>query len=110
MACVSQSRRFNRSRNHSPPEGRYPMIKSLCILAAFVATTCFLSPACHTAPKSGEDRAELIQKADAVVAKVHAQNGDLARFCRVSVGYAVFQSVGKGAAGVGGAYGKGVLY
>ena len=86
------------------------MIKSLCLLAAFVATTCFLSPACHTAPKSGEDRTELIQKADAVVAKVHAQNGDLARFCRDSVGYAVFPSVGKGAAGVGGAYGKGVLY
>ena len=73
-------------------------------LAAFILTT-----GC-TAPRTSEERAQLISNAEATIAKARQADPDFAKFLDSAAGFVVFPSVKKGAAGVGGAYGKGVLF
>jgi lipid-binding SYLF domain-containing protein len=65
---------------------------------------------CATAPKSEADRSDLISKANTTVEQAQKNDPGLKQFMDRAAGWAVFPSVGKGAVGVGGAYGKGVLY
>jgi lipid-binding SYLF domain-containing protein len=65
---------------------------------------------CSTAPKTAEGKADIESAADVALAKAQRTDPSLRSVFREAAGYAVFPSVGKGAAGVGGAYGKGVLY
>ena len=80
----------------------------LLVIAATAA--CLAWTACSTAPRSAEGKAEIVGKAEAAVAKAEAKDPALTKVLRNAAGYAVFPTVGKGAVGVGGAYGKGVLY
>jgi lipid-binding SYLF domain-containing protein len=66
--------------------------------------------ACSTAPGSAEGRADIKRDAAAALAKAQVNDPTLVNVFDDAAGYAVFPSVGKGAAGIGGAYGKGVLY
>jgi lipid-binding SYLF domain-containing protein len=66
--------------------------------------------ACTTAPKSPEGKSEINNEANVALAKAKSNDPTLAALLDRSAGYAVFPSVGKGAVGIGGAYGKGVLY
>ena len=66
--------------------------------------------ACSTAPKSTEGKAELRSKAETALSKAQSDDPSLTSTVQSATAYAVFPSVGKGGAGVGGAYGKGVLY
>lgn len=84
------------------------MLKST-LLIAFLTVTLGL-PACSTAPSTSEGKVDIRQEADEALAKAKANDPSLARFLDSAVGYAVFPKVGKGAVGVGGAYGRGVLY
>lgn len=76
----------------------------LTVIAVMIA-------ACSTAPKTSEGKSELEAKADATVERFKATDASMAKhFFSTAKAYAVFPTVGKGAVGVGGAYGKGVLY
>lgn len=76
-----------------------------------IATACVLSiGACSTAPKSSEGKSDLRSDAAAALTRAERNDPSLARLLNDAAGYAVFPTVGKGAVGVGGAYGKGVLY
>lgn len=75
-----------------------------------VALAAFAIAACTTAPKTESERAELESDARATVDLAHKNDPSLARLMNEAVGYAVFPTVGKGAIGIGGAYGKGVLF
>jgi len=80
---------------------------------AFLATSVMgmlALAACATAPATHEGKADL--RHTSAEALTQAQNNDpsLRNVIRDSAGYAVFPSIGKGAVGVGGAYGKGDLY
>lgn len=75
------------------------------LLAAMPAFT-----GCSTAPKTTQARAEIRSQADETLDRAQASDASLAGFLKNSAGYAVFPTVGKGAVGVGGAYGRGVLY
>ena len=66
--------------------------------------------ACRTAPATEGGKAGIEQEAAAALAKARATDPTLVSNFDGAAGYAVFPSVGKGAVGVGGAYGKGVLY
>ena len=66
--------------------------------------------ACATAPVSVEGKADIEKDAAATLAAARAADPTLGSMFNSAAGYAVFPSVGKAAAGVGGAYGKGVLY
>lgn len=76
--------------------------------AALVSSLVLAS--CSTAPKTEEGKAD--KRAEAATALTQAQSNDstLMPVLSNAKGYAVFPTVGKGAVGVGGAYGKGVLY
>ena len=65
---------------------------------------------CSTAPKSVEGRASIEKEAAVALDRAKANDVTLAEVLKKAHGYAVFPSVGKGAIGVGAAYGKGVYY
>ncbi len=66
--------------------------------------------ACTTAPKTEEGKSDIRDAAAAALQKAERNDPTLSPVLRDAQGYAVFPTVGKGAAGIGGAYGKGVLY
>lgn len=65
---------------------------------------------CATAPKTTDERQSLETRADATLRAMQDKDPSLRDVIEQSAGYAVFPSVGKGGAGVGGAFGRGVLY
>jgi lipid-binding SYLF domain-containing protein len=78
-------------------------------VAGFVAVACFVG-GCSTAPKTTEARQDLRADARSAVDSMAAKDSTFQSFLDRAYGYAVYPNVGKGAAGVGGAYGKGILY
>ena len=85
------------------------MFHSLSIVAV-LAVAGVTTLACSTAPDSTAGKTEIRQEADAAVNKAKSQDAGLAATLNSAHAYAVFPKVGKGGAGVGGAYGKGVVY
>lgn len=75
----------------------------ICVAVLFAA-------ACATAPSSERDRGDLRRDADDALALAKSKDQSLGTLLERAAGYAVFPSVGKGAVGVGGAYGRGILY
>ena len=65
---------------------------------------------CSTSPKSEEGKVTLEQESTAAIQSFKSKDPGIQRFFDSAAGYAVFPNVGKAGAGVGGAYGKGVLY
>lgn len=87
------------------------MKSQLKVMYTLVCLVALLSlSACHTAPRSVEGKADIERDAAAALTKAQRTDPTLIPVLRNAAGYAVFPSVGKGAVGVGGAYGKGVLY
>jgi len=66
--------------------------------------------ACATAPATEGGKAELRQDSATALSQALANDPSLQPVIRRSAGYAVFPEIGKGAVGIGGAYGKGDLY
>lgn len=84
------------------------LLRMTCLMIGFA---CLMpSPGCSTAPDTRAGKSEIESEAAVVLNKLRSNNPELITFLNGSSGYAVFPSVGKGAAGIGGAYGKGVLY
>jgi lipid-binding SYLF domain-containing protein len=78
-----------------------------CTLA--VAGSLFVA-GCSTAPKSMERKAALDTSVQSTIETAKATDPGLQGFFDSSAGYAVFPAVGKGAIGVGGAFGRGQLF
>lgn len=85
------------------------MFRIAVSLIAAVAVIGIVS-GCSTAPKTEAQRVELHQDVHTAIASFKQEDPDLYRFFNNSYGYAIFPRVGKGAAGLGGAYGQGELY
>jgi len=86
-------------------------------MVTMAAVTALTLGACSDYKDSGGSenpeaakRATLESKAAATVSKFKADYPQYKNFFDTASAYAVFPSIGKGAIGVGGAYGKGVLY
>lgn len=79
------------------------------ILLATLFTIASLT-ACATAPKTGPERARLESSARSILMTAQESDSSLKKRLAKSAGYAVFPEVGKGAIGIGGAYGRGVLF
>lgn len=80
------------------------------VFIALVAIGFQVMTGCATAPRSVQGKADIEQKAAMALAKAQRNDPTLVNVFDRAAGYAVFPSVGKGAVGIGGAYGKGVLY
>jgi lipid-binding SYLF domain-containing protein len=82
--------------------------RALMICAVMMATMAFTG--CATAPRTEADRARLVDNAQAAISEFKQQDPSMAELFDNAHGYAVFPNVGRGGAGVGGAYGRGVVY
>lgn len=80
------------------------------ILLVSLVVVGLLLTGCATTPKTAEARDELGEKVQTAIDLALQEDPGLSAFFAGAVGYAVFPTVGRGAVGVGGAYGKGELY
>ncbi len=93
---------FNSSKKFPVTSFAYGLLISVLGLA-------FLA-ACSTAPRTVDDRSDLRQDAASALSLATSSNQSFDAIIGNAPGYAVFPSVSKGAAGVGGAYGRGIVY
>ena len=77
------------------------------LLAAFAL---FAATGCSTVPPKESDRERLAADVEATLTGLTTEDPSLQGLLDHSAGYAVFPSVGKGAFGVGGAYGRGHVF
>jgi lipid-binding SYLF domain-containing protein len=63
-----------------------------------------------TAPDTKDKRAVLQDDSDAALKSMQADDPSLKDFLSTGYGYVIFPSVGKGAVGIGGAFGRGIVY
>lgn len=81
------------------------------IVAAMIAAPLvLLIAACETTPRSQSDREVLQIRSQDALSRFKREDPSLARKISGAYGYAIFPSVGKGAVGIGGAYGRGEVY
>lgn len=66
--------------------------------------------ACATAPNSADGRNDLKRDANSALSLATSSHKSFDTIIRNAPGYVVFPAVGKGGAGVGGAYGRGIVY
>src|SRR6185369_11440068 len=69
-----------------------------------------LTTGCSTAPRGEVRQNRLISQSDVALNEFKQADSSVDPFLKKAYGYAVFPKVGKGAIGVGGAYGRGVVY
>lgn len=81
------------------------LVLTLSLFTGSVAIT-----GCATAPATEAGKNVLQEESAATLARAQRNDPSLKTFMDGAAGYAVFPTVGKGAVGVGGAYGRGVLY
>jgi lipid-binding SYLF domain-containing protein len=86
-----------------------PRFAKSVVLTAVVMGLSALS-GCNTAPQSAEGKSDLRHSSADSLRQAEDNDPSLRDVIRHSAGYAVFPSIGKGAIGIGGAYGKGDLY
>lgn len=85
------------------------MITSTRRLATAALSTAFLV-GCSTAPPTPEAKEELSRTAASEQQEWNKLDPQIEAFARTSHGFAFFPEVTKGGAGIGGAYGRGVVY
>lgn len=91
------------------PSKRNPGTTTAIGLLISILCVAFLA-ACATAPRTSEDRSDLRQEANSALSQARSNNSAFDRIIGQAPGYAVFPNVGKGGAGIGGAYGRGIVY
>jgi lipid-binding SYLF domain-containing protein len=79
-------------------------------MALVLTVVAGLLGSCATAPASREDKAALVAEATARLQQMSTEDSELGALVKRSHGYSMFPNVGKGGLGVGGAYGRGVVY
>lgn len=77
---------------------------------AALVTGLTIFSGCATAPPSPEGKAALSHDVETALAEAKVQDPSLQALLDGAYAYAIFPTVGKGAIGVGGAYGKGEVF
>ncbi|HTK90723.1 MAG TPA: YSC84-related protein [Verrucomicrobiae bacterium] len=78
--------------------------------AASTALMVALLTGCSTVPPTTEERDELLQKAEAERQEWKKVDPDMEAFVQKRYGFAFFPEITKGGAGIGGGYGRGVVF
>ncbi len=94
-------------RHPFTPSSSHPLTPSLFLALSLLL---LLTNGCTTEPPSSADREVLQDDTVAALHQMYAQDPTLQPFLTKSAGYVVFPAVGKGALGIGGAYGRGQVY
>lgn len=85
-------------------------MKAAALTCLFASAVTVVLTGCATTPETASGRMDLDADVLDTIALSKQTDPGLQRFFNTSVGYAVFPTVGKGAVGVGGAYGRGELF
>ena len=85
-------------------------MRKMMLVCALAAACLLVLAGCSTTPTSGAKQAELTSSSETAIQLAKKTDPGLQKFFDTAAAYAVFPSVGKGAIGVGGAYGRGELY
>ena len=85
------------------------MRATLVVRVLFVVLASVLV-GCQTVPTTKAQRESLHEDVLAAIGRFKAKAPSLRELFRTAYGYAVFPSVGKGAVGIGGAYGRGEVF
>lgn len=85
-------------------------MKSTACFAVAMIIIAGLLVGCATAPATRTEREELLAEATAALQQMRTADPAVGDLIRTGYGYAVFPKVTKGGLGVGGAYGRGVVY
>ena len=80
------------------------------IILSSLALLAFGLASCSTAPSTPSGRDALRDDGDRTLASMKQNDSGLDNLLNNSYGYAILPSIGEGGAGIGGAYGKGVVY
>lgn len=80
------------------------------VIFAGLSLSLVMLPACSTAPKTEAERTVLIDEAQSELNRAKQADPTLVPMLDKALAYAIFPTVGKGAIGVGGAYGRGVFF
>lgn len=86
------------------------MLTNRAITFTIIVLGAVLLGGCSTAPKTLAKRSALHKEVISTIERFKAHDSSMSALFQSSAGYAVFPSVGKGAIGVGGAYGRGELF
>jgi len=84
-------------------------MRAMALACTLAAVGALLLTGCQTAPKTAEGRVDLDQAVRDTIDLARRTDPGIQGFIDSSAGYAVFPAVGKGAVGVGGAFGRGEL-
>src|SRR2546423_15662846 len=84
-------------------------IRMLLSLVA-IASLLPLLGGCETAPKSESGREDLRDESEVSLRSFEREDPDLKDFLNNAAGYVMFPSIGKAGFGLGGAYGRGIVY
>ncbi len=85
-------------------------MRGIALVGAVVVVGAWGLSGCATAPKTPEGKADLSTQVQAAIKVAKDTDPGLQRFFDTAAGYAVLPKVGKGAVGVGGAFGRGILF
>ncbi|MGD1277508.1 MAG: YSC84-related protein [Tepidisphaeraceae bacterium] len=85
-------------------------MRNLLIYLAALPAAALWFAGCSTVPSSQSDKDQLHSESVAAFNDFKAADPSLAAFLKGAWGYAIFPSIGKGAIGIGGAYGHGEVY
>jgi lipid-binding SYLF domain-containing protein len=85
-------------------------MKTIVFTFMFAAVGVLFLTGCATAPRTNEGKIALSGKVKDAIDLAEKEDPGLKKFFDEAAGYAIFPTVGKGAIGIGGAYGKGELY
>jgi lipid-binding SYLF domain-containing protein len=86
----------------------YQMERKILMIVCLLGMVFLIG--CSTAPSSSENKDVLNTKSINAIDTAKKTDPGLQKFFDTAAGYAVFPTVGKGAIGVGGAFGRGQLY
>lgn len=87
------------------------MTRTLTLTTAMAFSLALvLFSGCQTAPRTEEDRAALERRAVSTKERFRESDPSLKTFFDTAHGYAVFPQITKGAIGIGGAHGRGVVF
>lgn len=75
-----------------------------------ILVLAFMMTGCSATPDTPEARDELVGQSQSTVSRFRESDSRTSTFFDSSYGYAVFPKITKGSAGIGGAYGRGVVY
>jgi lipid-binding SYLF domain-containing protein len=82
------------------------MLETITRLSTFGLLTVFILAGCATTPSDQT----LIRESEATVARFVESDPGIQRWVDHAYGYAVFPDIGKGGLGVGGAFGRGIVF